>query len=190
MASRFTFGGALLEDSLYPSHGHDGRKPTSDEMVKFSSSSIISTKGQALAISEVTLAAIREAYRIWNESGGEDMRPLLRLMTDDVMVTTLPDGAEPLRFSKACRGKVEMTAYSEGLIGDWELLRAQIEEMVSERNLVVVVLQTAWRNRRTDVSFDSEAVHVWRFRDQHACQIRLFFDSAKWSHAAGDAPGR
>ena len=149
------------------------------------------SEGWALTISEATLTSIRQAYQIWAENQGDDVSALLDLMAEDIEVTTLPDGAGPLTFTKACHDKTEMTEYFQALIGDWQLLRADIEEMVRERDVVVIVLTTAWRNRRTEMEFTSPAAHVWRFRDGFASQIRLFFDSAKWSAAArggGDLP--
>jgi ketosteroid isomerase-like protein len=137
-----------------------------------------------VVISDETLTALKHAYQVWSESGGEDVQALLGLMADDVEVTTLPDGANPLEFSRACHSKTEMTAYFQGLIGDWHLLDTDIEDMVRERERVVVLLTTSWRNRRTDKSFKSYAAHAWRFKDGYATQIRLFFDSAKWSEAA------
>ncbi|MGI9490234.1 MAG: nuclear transport factor 2 family protein [Geminicoccaceae bacterium] len=128
--------------------------------------------------------AIRDAYQIWAENQGDDVTALLDLMAEDIEVTTLPDGTDPLTFTKACRDKTQMTEYFHALVGDWLLLRADILEMVRERDVVVVVLTTTWRNRRTDQEFTSPAAHVWRFRDGFACQIKLFFDSAKWSAAA------
>lgn len=143
-----------------------------------------------MAISEATLAAVKRAYQIWVENQGDDVSALLDLMADDIEITTLPDGAGPLTFTKACHDKPEVTEYLHALIGDWQLLKADIDDIVHQRDLVVVVLDTGWRNRRTDMSFESQAAHIWRFRDGFACQVRLFFDSAKWSAAAGDAPGR
>ena len=137
-----------------------------------------------MAISKATLVAIKQAYQVWAESKGDDVSVILDLMSDDVEVTTLPDGREPLTFTKACYGKPETTKYLHALVGDWSVLNADIEEMISERDLVVVLLTTRWRNRRTDKEFTSPAAHVWRFRDAHAFQVRLFFDSAKWSAAA------
>ncbi|MEL6961710.1 MAG: nuclear transport factor 2 family protein [Pseudomonadota bacterium] len=137
-----------------------------------------------MAISKATLATIQQAYQVWAETKGDDVSALLDLMTDDVEVTTLPDGREPLMFTKACHGKAEMTQYFHALIGDWSIVHADMEDMISERDLVVVLLTTCWKNRRTDKEFTSPAAHVWRFRDEHAYQIRLFFDSAKWSAAA------
>ncbi|MGI9433585.1 MAG: nuclear transport factor 2 family protein [Geminicoccaceae bacterium] len=137
-----------------------------------------------MAISDETLTALKHAYQTWHESHGENVGPMLEVMADDVEVTTLPDGANPLEFSKACYSKAEMTAYLQGLIGDWHLLGVDIEDMVRERDRVVVLLTTSWRNRRTDKSFESHAAHAWRFRNGYANQLRLFFDSAKWSEAA------
>ena len=144
-------------------------------------------------ISEVTLAAVRRAYQIWNDSRGEDVEALMSLMADNVQLTTLANGASPLEFSRPCRNKKELTRYFEGLLGDWDLLDAAIEEIVCDRDCVVVLLDTSWRNRRTDKYFESPAAHAWRFRDGKATHVRLFFDTARWSHAAhggGDAPPR
>lgn len=130
------------------------------------------------------MKAIRQAYQIWDESGGDDMQPILDLMAEDVVVTTLPNGTDPLAFTKACHGKTEMTEYLQGLIGDWCLLKAEIDDIVCERDMVVVLLTTVWKNRRTEKSFDSPVAHAWRFRDGFATQLRLFFDSARWGKAA------
>jgi len=138
-----------------------------------------------VTVSKAVLAGIQEAYQVWSESGGEDMRPLLDLMSDDIEAVTLPDGTDPLAFTKPCQGKVEMTAYCQGLQGDWELVRADVEDVVAERDLVVVLLKTAWRNRRTEKDFEGPAAHAWRFRDGFAIELRLFFDSMRWVRAAG-----
>lgn len=132
----------------------------------------------------MTLTLIRQAYQIWDESRGEDVRALLELMADDVHLTTLADGTSPLEFSKPCHNKGELARYFEGLLGDWDLLGTEIEEIISERNCVVVLLDTTWRNRRTEIHFDSPAAHAWRFRDGKATHVRLFFDSARWAKAA------
>ena len=136
-----------------------------------------------MAISEETLSAIRRAYQIWAEHQGDDVSAILDLMAEDVEVTTLPDGIGPADLHQGLpQQSVEMTEYFHALIGDWQLLRADILERWCVRgNVVVLVLTTKWRNRRTDKEFESPAAHVWRFRDGFACQIRLFFDSAKWS---------
>lgn len=133
---------------------------------------------------EQTLKRVRLAYSHWDESAGENMQALLALMADDIEVITLPDGTDPLAFTKACHGKTEMTDYCQGLIGDWELLQAEIEDIIAERDMVVVLLKTAWRNRRTEKSLDGPVAHVWRFKDGFATQLRLFFDSARWAKAA------
>lgn len=137
-----------------------------------------------VAISKETLTALKEAYRRWDESSGEDLSLIVDLMAEDVQFATLPDGAKPLEFSKPCWNKSEVLRYFEGLLGDWDLLWADIEEVVSERDCVVVLLKNAWRNRRTDKRFESHAAHIWRFKGNRASHVRLFFDSAKWSAAA------
>jgi ketosteroid isomerase-like protein len=143
-----------------------------------------------LAISEVTLAAVRRAYQTWHDSRGEDMSDIVALMAEDVHLITLADGASPLEFSKPCYGKAELERYLEGLLGDWDLLAAIVEEMIAERDWLVLLLETSWRNRRTGRSFSSPAAHAWRFQKGKAVQLRLFFDSARWTAAAGGAPGR
>lgn len=143
-------------------------------------------------ISKVTLAAIKHAYQIWNDSRGEDVRAMMDLMADGIQLTTLADGTSPLEFSKPCHNKADFIRYFEGLLGDWDLLRARIEEIVCERDCLVVLLDTSWRNRRTEKHFEGPAAHAWRFRDGKATHLRLFFDTARWCEAArcGDAPLR
>ena len=137
-----------------------------------------------MTVAKETLNALKQAYRRWDESRGEDVKPVFDLMAEDVQFNTLPDGASPLEFSKPCQGKAEVLRYLEGLLGDWDLLWIDIEDIISERDHVVVLLKTAWRNRRTDKRFESHAAHAWRFSGQRATQVRLFYDSAKWSDAA------
>ena len=145
-----------------------------------------------MTVSKGTLAAIRRAYQIWTDSRGEDVQPMIDLMSDQIHLTTLADGASPLDFSKPCYSKTDVGRYLEGLIGDWDLLGTRIEEVITERDCVVVLLDTSWRNRRTDKRFDSPAAHAWRFKDGQATHVRLFFDTARWTAAAqgGDAPLR
>ncbi|MEZ5935332.1 MAG: nuclear transport factor 2 family protein [Alphaproteobacteria bacterium] len=139
----------------------------------------------------MTLAAVRRAYRTWHDSRGEDVNDFMELAADDVHLITLADGASPLEFSRSCRDKADFRRYLEGLIGDWDLLGATVEEMIAQRDWVVLLLETSWRNRRTDRSFSSPAAHAWRFHADKATEIRLFFDSARWTTAAsGDAPRR
>ncbi len=137
-----------------------------------------------MAISKETLTALKDAYQQWHESGGEDLSLLVDLMHEDVQFATLPDGAKLLEFSKPCHNKDEVLCYLEGLLGDWDLLWIDIEEVVSENNHVVVLLENGWRNRRTDKRFEGHAAHAWRFKGNRASHVRLFFDSAKWSAAA------
>lgn len=137
-----------------------------------------------MTISDETLAALKQAYQIWDESRGEDVKPLFDLMADDINFTTLPDGASPLEFSKPCYSKADLARYFDGLLGDWDLLGTRIEEIISERDCVVVLLDTSWRNRRTDKRFESPSAHAWRFRDGLATHVRLFFDTARWCEAA------
>ncbi|MGI9492352.1 MAG: nuclear transport factor 2 family protein [Geminicoccaceae bacterium] len=137
-----------------------------------------------MAISKDTLTALENAYRRWDESGGEDLSLLVDLMEESVQFATLPDGAKPLEFSKPCSNKREVLSYLEGLLGDWDLLWLEIEEFVSDKDYVVVLLRNGWRNRRTDKRFEGHAAHAWRFRGKRASHVRLFFDSAKWGDAA------
>jgi len=74
-----------------------------------------------LAISKVTLTAVRVAYEIWGESKGEDVSGLVDLMADEIHLSTLADGASPLEFSKPCRNKTDLGHYFAGLLGDWDL---------------------------------------------------------------------
>ena len=137
-----------------------------------------------MAISKETLTALKNAYRRWDESGGEDLSLLVDLMTQDVQFSTLPDGAKPLEFSKPCSNKSEVLNYLQGLLGDWDLLWMEIETFVCDGNYVVVLLENGWRNRRTDKRAEGHAAHAWRFRGKRASHVRLFFDSARWSAAA------
>lgn len=137
-----------------------------------------------MTISKEILASIRRAYQIWDHSRGEDVEPLMDLMAEDVQLTTLADGASPLEFSKPCRNKAELSRYFDGLLGDWDLLGTKIEEIISERDCVVVLLDTSWRNRRTEKRLESPSAHAWRFEDDKATRVRLFFDTARWCQAA------
>lgn len=137
-----------------------------------------------MAISDETMTALTKAYRHWGESSGEDLTLLIDLMADDIEFATLSEGASPLEFSKPCHSKSEVLIYLQGLLGDWDLLSTEIEDIISERDLIVVLLKNAWRNRRTDKYLEGHAAHAWRFKGRRASHIRMYFDTAKWIVAA------
>jgi ketosteroid isomerase-like protein len=136
-----------------------------------------------MTVTAEILAALEEAYRIWHESKGERYDQWLPLLADDCRFGSLDDGAPGLEFTKACRSKDEMIAYYVGLVGDWDMVYYLADEFIAERDRVVVLCRSSWRNRRTGKLIESCTADVWRFERGKAVEIFEFTDTAKWAAA-------
>ena len=125
------------------------------------------------------VAKLRAAYQQWHDSRGQNVEAWLVLMSDDVQVHSIADGAQGLEFSAPRQGKAALQGYFSALHADWEMIYYTVDEFVVEGNTVVVFGKCAWRNRRTGKTAESHIINRWRFRDGLAVAYYEYYDTAK-----------
>lgn len=137
-----------------------------------------------VTIGAARIDQLKDVYRIWKQSGGSHIDPWLEVARDDFRLISILDGARPVAYSKEVRGKAELIEFFQGLVGDWELMDFNINEMFGCDNRVVVLSRQAYQNRRTGKIADGSIAHIWRFRGSKAIELQVFLDTAKWLAAA------
>ena len=134
------------------------------------------------------LDRLKEAYRVWSASGGDECDPWLALMSDDFEYGTLEDGAPGLEFSKHRRGKEAMMEGFQQLKRDWRMICHVADEFLRDGDRIVVLIRTTWQHRDSGKIVDSPAAHVWRYKDGKAISKFEFTDSSAWQRAAQPSP--
>jgi ketosteroid isomerase-like protein len=134
------------------------------------------------------VAKLCAAYQQWHDSRGQSIEAWLALMSDEVQLHSIADGAQGLEFSAPRKGKAALQGYFSSLHADWEMIYYTAEESVVEGNTIVVFGKCAWRNRRTGKTADSHIINRWRFRDGLAVDYYEFYDTAKAFAAATPDP--
>ncbi len=138
-----------------------------------------------MTVTANNLDALKNAYRVWSTSRGEHYEHWLDLIADDFENGTLENGVPGLEFSKARRGKAAMLGYFKVLYRDWDMQCHVAEEFLIDRDRVVVLIRTAWKNRLTAGIVECPVAHIWRFKDGKAVSRFEFADSLGWAKAAG-----
>lgn len=129
------------------------------------------------------LETLKEAYRLWSASNGEQYQAWLDLMDDGFENGCLEDGAPGLEFTRQRRGKEEMAEYFHQLHKDWLMICHFADEFLQDGDRIVVLIRTTWQNRKTGKIVDSPAAHVWRFKRGKAVKKFEFADSSAWKEA-------
>jgi hypothetical protein len=140
-------------------------------------------RANVMTATDADLAALKEAYRIWQETRGGRVDRWFELMGDKFRYGSLDGGAPGVEFTKGGTKRDEFAAYLQGLVGDWEMLNYQVYDFVRQRDRVVALCRTAWRNRRTGKALDNPVAHIWRFEDGKAVELFEFCDTAQWAWA-------
>ena len=130
------------------------------------------------------LQTLRTLYEQWGTTRGASAEAWLGLLADDVEVVSLGGGAPGIEFTKGGRGKAAAVRYLAGLAENWEMLRYEVDEFITERDRIVVLGRCAFRNRRTGKVADTAKVDVYRFRDDLVVEFREFYDTAGMRDAA------
>lgn len=131
------------------------------------------------------VAALREAYALWNESKGGSVDHWMGLMADNVSVGSLAGGAiDALPFSTFYDRRTDLRRYFGRLLEDWEMIYFTAQEFVAQGDAVVMRGATAWRHRRSSKTFATPKVDFWRFRDGKVIEFFEYFDTAGAMEAA------
>ncbi|MFZ1990492.1 MAG: nuclear transport factor 2 family protein [Alphaproteobacteria bacterium] len=133
---------------------------------------------------EKHVATLKEAYREWEQSGGENADCWLSILDDNVALRSLSEGRPGMEFTRRRQSKAEVAAYLTGLTTDWRMNYFKVNEFVAQGDRVVAVGSCSWNNRRTGKSVDTPIVHLWRFKNGKATEYFEFYDTAAVQAAA------
>jgi ketosteroid isomerase-like protein len=136
------------------------------------------------------IAKLRAAYRRWNDTKGQSVADWIDLMTDDVKVRSVADGAEGMRFSAPRDGKAAAREYFAVLATEWEMVYHAADEFIvdSDGERVVVFGRCAFKHRGTGKAVESPFAHRWRIRDGRIAEYFEIYDTAKAFAAARPDP--
>lgn len=131
------------------------------------------------------VAALREAYALWDESKGTSIDHWMDMLADNVSFGSLArGGVEALPFSTFYDRRADLRRYFEALLRDWEMIHFTAQEFVAQGDAVVMRGSTAWRHRRSGKTFATPKVDFWRFRNGKAIEFFEYFDTAGALQAA------
>ena len=133
---------------------------------------------------EKHVALLKEAYREWKHSRGENGDCWLNILDDNVHLRSLSDGRPGVEFTRRRQSKVEVASYLAGLTADWQMLKWRVEEYIAQSDRVVAIAECAWRNKRTGKSVETPMVHLWRFKNLKIIEFFEFYDTAMVQAAA------
>lgn len=133
---------------------------------------------------ESNRAMLAEAYRRWHETRGGNVDELMPAFAPDARLRSVARGAAPLAFTREGRGPDAIRAYFDGLLRDWRMEHFVVEEMIAERDRVVVLAHMAWINRTTGKRAETRKVDILRLRDGKVAEFEEFYDVAAFVAAA------
>jgi len=133
---------------------------------------------------EKHVALLKEAYREWERSRGENGDCWLSILDDNVTLRSLSDGRPGMEFTRQRHSKIDVASYLAGLTADWEMLSWRVEEYIAQNDRVAVLANCAWRNKRTNKSIETPIVHLWRFKNLKITEFFEFYDTATAQAAA------
>jgi ketosteroid isomerase-like protein len=137
-----------------------------------------------MSVEQSNVATLRQAYGRWAASKGTDGGTWSGIMSDDVSLGSLAEGAPEMPFTARRSGKEQLLAYLDGLARDWEMVSYEIGEYVAQGDRVVAIGRCAWRHRATGKVAESPKIDIWRFRDGKAVAFEEFYDTARVFAAA------
>jgi ketosteroid isomerase-like protein len=125
------------------------------------------------------VAKLRVAYQRWHDTRGQSVADWLALMSDEIQLRSVADGAPGLEFSAPRKGKAAAQVYFSALHTDWEMIYYTVEEFVVAGDTVVVFSKCAWRNRKTGKIAESPIINRLQFRDGLVVEYYEYYDTAK-----------
>jgi uncharacterized protein len=122
---------------------------------------------------------LRQAYQAWHAARGKSTDMWYDLLSDDVTLRSVADGAPEMEFSVARHGKDGVREYFAGLDRDWEMLFYHADEFVADGDRVVMIGRCGWRHKGTGKEVESPIAGYWKFRDGKAVEYFDFYDTAR-----------
>ena len=138
-----------------------------------------------MSIEDENVALLQEGYRRWAESRGGSVEHWLEIAADDIALKILGGPA-----NAPASGKAALRAYLASVNDNWQMLDYEVAETIAQGERVVVVVDSAWRSRRTGEIGRLRMVNIWRIRDGRAVEFAEFYDTALAMAAAQGPPLR
>ena len=122
---------------------------------------------------------LKNAYEYWDENKEKAFENWMNLLSDDVKLKSLADGAVGMEFTRICNCKNDVLRYFEGLSTEWEMIYYRVDEYISEGNRVVAVGNCSWRYLKTGKEVQTPKVDIITFRDSKIIEFFELYDTAK-----------
>jgi ketosteroid isomerase-like protein len=130
------------------------------------------------------IAILKRAYEDWDRSKGAGTDYMMAVFHENVRLTSLADGADPVAFTSARKGKEDFLNYIDGLTRDWEMIFYRVDEYIAQGERVVAIGSTSWRNKKTRKILTTPKVDIWRMKNGKAIEFAEYYDTAKLIAAA------
>ena len=130
------------------------------------------------------VSILRRAYETWAGKKAAELDCWASILADDARLTSLADGSASVPFTRSRSGRSEVIEYLEALTRDWEMIFYRIDEYVAERDRVVAIGSTSWKNKLTSKTVTTPKIDVWRMRNGKAVEFSEFYDTAQLYAAA------
>jgi ketosteroid isomerase-like protein len=132
---------------------------------------------------------LRRAYEAWADRKAADIDCWVSIVAEDARLTSLANGTASLPFTRRRTGKSEIIEYLEELTRDWEMIYYRIDEYIAERDRVVAIGSTSWKNKLTSKIVTTPKIDVWRMRGGKAVEFSEFYDTARLYAASQPGTG-
>jgi ketosteroid isomerase-like protein len=130
---------------------------------------------------------LREVYRAWRTSNGEDTGVWLDVMAPAISFRSLGASAPVIGFSRNGVSPADVQRYFIDLARDWEMIDFEVESMIAQGDRVAVLASCSWRNRHTGKVATSLKADFFRFEDGLVAEFVELFDTANAVDAATPA---
>jgi uncharacterized protein len=120
-------------------------------------------------MSSENVAIVRRAYEAWNSGRGEDA---IALLAPDVKWTLPPHFPD----AETWHGRDRVTEGLRDMMGSWESLRMDVQELIDEGDRVVARVRFQGRSALTGLDLAGMGVdtQIWTLRDGLAVEVRMF----------------
>jgi len=122
---------------------------------------------------------LKHAYQYWDENKEKAFENWMNLLSDDVRLKSLADGAVGMEFTRICNCKNDVLRYFEELSTKWEMIYSKVDEYVSEGNRVVAIGNCCWRYKETGKEVETPKVDIFTFEGSKISEFFELYDTAK-----------
>lgn len=122
---------------------------------------------------------LQHAYDYWGKNKEKAFENWMDLLSDDICLRSLADGAAGMEFTRQCNRKEDVLRYFEGLSENWEMLYYKVDDYVAEGNRVVAIGNCSWKSKKTGKTMETPKVDIVTFKDSKIIEFFELYDTAK-----------